>query len=254
MPGVLKPASHALLLLLLPQVYKALRNGAQTVAVKVIKNAPQPEAQQQQSATTLSEFRREVAILRSCRDPNVVSFLVRWGRGAGVGAGAVHVRCSQPHHAAASAAAAASLQGACLTDDGALLVLEYCEGGNLSRNIAADKVSWYRRGRKIAGDIAKGLVYLHSRRIVHLDVKSSNILLARCLGGCGWCYEVGGCPRHPFVRSGTRAGWRCLLAARPSLRYARLAFCLAACLPAGTARPSWPMWASPKSSRTTTRQ
>ncbi len=56
---------------------------------------------------------------------------------------------------------------------------EYCEGGNLARNIRVGKVSWYRRGRKIAIDIAKGLVFLHSRRIVHLDLKSPNILLAK---------------------------------------------------------------------------
>jgi serine/threonine protein kinase len=32
---------------------------------------------------------------------------------------------------------------------------------------------------QIAIDIAKGLVFLHSRRIVHLDLKSPNILLSR---------------------------------------------------------------------------
>lgn len=99
-----------------------------------------------------------------------------------------------------------------------MLVTEYCEGGNLARNIIARKVTWYKRGRKvrqpfvwlgceciicwvgtghiplaagvvkpallslllqIAIDIAKGLVFLHSRRIVHLDLKSPNILLSR---------------------------------------------------------------------------
>lgn len=33
------------------------------------------------------------------------------------------------------------------------------------------------RGLKIAIDIAAGLAYLHKRRVVHLDLKSSNILL-----------------------------------------------------------------------------
>lgn len=38
------------------------------------------------------------------------------------------------------------------------------------------------RGRDIALDIARGLYSLHSRRIVHMDVKSPNILLTReCL-------------------------------------------------------------------------
>jgi serine/threonine protein kinase len=64
----------------------------------------------------LNEFRREVAILKACRDPNIVAFL-----------------------------------GACLRDDCAMLVTEYCEGGNLARNILAHKVTWYKRGRKVGG-------------------------------------------------------------------------------------------------------
>jgi serine/threonine protein kinase len=32
---------------------------------------------------------------------------------------------------------------------------------------------------QIALDVARGLVFLHSRRIVHFDLKSPNILLTR---------------------------------------------------------------------------
>ena len=34
-------------------------------------------------------------------------------------------------------------------------------------------------GRRIALDIARGLHFLHSRKIVHFDLKSANILLSR---------------------------------------------------------------------------
>lgn len=34
-------------------------------------------------------------------------------------------------------------------------------------------------GRRIALDVARGLHFLHSRRLVHFDLKSANILLAR---------------------------------------------------------------------------
>lgn len=37
------------------------------------------------------------------------------------------------------------------------------------------------RGRKIALDVAMGLAFLHSHNVVHLDIKSGNILLARNL-------------------------------------------------------------------------
>ena len=41
---------------------------------------------------------------------------------------------------------------------------------------------YMRRGREIALDVARGLFFLHSRRIVHNDVKSPNVLLTReCL-------------------------------------------------------------------------
>ena len=47
------------------------------------------------------------------------------------------------------------------------------------QNVAAGKVDWWRRGRRIAADVARGLAFLHGRRIVHFDLKSPNILLAR---------------------------------------------------------------------------
>lgn len=45
--------------------------------------------------------------------------------------------------------------------------------------------------RRIALDIARGLHFLHSRRVVHLDLKSPNILLARDFTAKG--KEGGGC-------------------------------------------------------------
>jgi serine/threonine protein kinase len=36
-----------------------------------------------------------------------------------------------------------------------------------------------RRGRSVCIDVLRGLHYLHSKRVVHMDLKSSNILLTR---------------------------------------------------------------------------
>ncbi|KAL4437438.1 hypothetical protein ABPG75_004577 [Micractinium tetrahymenae] len=121
------------------KVYKGLRHGVQPVAVKIIPTRGDPT-----SAAALNEARREIAILRACRDVNIVQFV-----------------------------------GAHLGPEETWLVTEYLEGGDLMRNIAAGRVSWYRRGKKIALDVARGLVFLHSRRIAHFDVKSPNVLLAR---------------------------------------------------------------------------
>jgi len=99
-------------------------------------------------------FQKEISILKSCRDANIVQF-----------------------------------QGAYLGPERTLLVTEYMEGGNLMENLTRGRVTWWRRGRKIAIDVAKGLVYLHSRRIVHFDLKSPNILLAR--DGTGKIGDVG---------------------------------------------------------------
>lgn len=51
-----------------------------------------------------------------------------------------------------------------------------------SRHQAAPNKRRSRAPPQIALDIAKGLVFLHSRRIVHLDLKSPNILLSRWAG------------------------------------------------------------------------
>ncbi|KAK4366194.1 hypothetical protein RND71_014074 [Anisodus tanguticus] len=77
-----------------------------------------------------------------------------------------------------------SLEGFCHESKQQILVYEYLPGGSLADNLygAMSKkltLSWVRR-LKIAVDAAKGLDYLHNGsepRIIHRDVKSSNILL-----------------------------------------------------------------------------
>eukprot|EP00887_Chlorella_sp_A99_P003887 scaffold11.g3887.t1 len=112
------------------RVYKALRNGVQPVAVKVLDtsgNLRQMAAADFRRAGAASGRpgvpcwpTREVAILKACRDVNILQFV-----------------------------------GAYIGPERTLLVME------------------------IALDVARGLVFLHSRRIVHFDLKSPNILLSR---------------------------------------------------------------------------
>ncbi|XP_010264107.1 PREDICTED: probable LRR receptor-like serine/threonine-protein kinase At5g48740 isoform X2 [Nelumbo nucifera] len=77
-----------------------------------------------------------------------------------------------------------SLEGFCHESKQQILIYEYLSGGSLADNLYGSNsknvtLSWVRR-LKIAVDAAKGLDYLHNGsnpRIIHRDVKSSNILL-----------------------------------------------------------------------------
>ncbi|KAL4419698.1 hypothetical protein ABPG75_006796 [Micractinium tetrahymenae] len=125
-------------------VYKAMRNGVQPVAVKVLGTANVRVSSDVVKAVSNADLMKEISILRACRDTNILQF-----------------------------------QGACFDGQRTLLVTEYMEGGNLTHNLRTEKVTWWRRGKKIALDVARALVYLHSRRIIHLDIKSANVLLTR---------------------------------------------------------------------------
>ncbi|KAK9811716.1 hypothetical protein WJX72_008905 [[Myrmecia] bisecta] len=63
-----------------------------------------------------------------------------------------------------------------------MLVTEYLSGGTLYEAISNDADGdflWYKRGHRVALDIARGLAFMHSMvpKIIHFDLKSPNILL-----------------------------------------------------------------------------
>ena len=67
-----------------------------------------------------------------------------------------------------------------------------CGKDGIHRLVNLCKVScWICRGRSIALQIAQGLHFLHSRRIVHMDLKSANILLSREGGDHAKIADVG---------------------------------------------------------------
>lgn len=125
-------------------VYKGLYHGIHPVAIKIIHHIEEDRHK--------DSFIREASLLKALRHKNVVQFL------------------------------GASLDGPQGT---ALLVTELMELGDLWRALSAKDstgeriFSWYNRGAQCMMDVANGLHYLHTKRVVHFDLKSANILLSK---------------------------------------------------------------------------
>ncbi|KAK9834205.1 hypothetical protein WJX81_008121 [Elliptochloris bilobata] len=125
------------------KVYRALRNGVQDAAVKLLTNV---------DAAHMAVFLDEVRLLKRISfDRNIVQFygacletklpmLVMEYMGGGDLFSALQSR----------------VQG----------------------SGAAHPLSWWQRGRSVALDIARGLHFLHSQHVVHNDLKTKNILLS----------------------------------------------------------------------------
>eukprot|EP00884_Botryococcus_braunii_P015128 jgi/Botrbrau1/23616/Bobra.55_2s0011.1 len=98
---------------------------------------------------------REMSLLKSCKNSNIVQFL-----------------------------------GVCHRRDSLWLVMEYMPGGDLHSFLKRQKNwSWGPRAAELALDISRGLAYLHSQRVIHMDLKSGNVLLTS--GGLAKVADVG---------------------------------------------------------------
>jgi len=131
------------------EVFRASWHGTD-VAVKRLRfqggfGGPIQMQQHAQPAQAVQHsWRRELSVLLGLRHPNLVLFM-----GAAT--------CSAP----------------------TLIVSELCEGGTLFQLLHSRpqlRVTWPQR-LKLAVDTAKGMNFLHRRRIVHRDLKSLNLLL-----------------------------------------------------------------------------
>ena len=60
-----------------------------------------------------------------------------------------------------------------------MIVTEYCPAGDLRSKLSSDaSFLWIKSGRQMMLDVAAGLAYLHAKRIIHFDVKASNVLVS----------------------------------------------------------------------------
>eukprot|EP00884_Botryococcus_braunii_P020079 jgi/Botrbrau1/6755/Bobra.0324s0040.1 len=62
-------------------------------------------------------------------------------------------------------------QGVVFIDDQVWLIMEYMEGGNLTKALSTGtSFRWRKRGAQIAYDVASALAYLHSQGVIHLVI------------------------------------------------------------------------------------
>ena len=136
-------------------VYKAKWETA-SVAVKVFKrtaNRAHPSIRGQASSLTQSlapDGIREVQLLLRLRHPNIVSFI-------GVVDDPVSIVME-------------------LMPRGSLLEAIASSGGGGTGGLECGELTWARR-LQIARDVAAGMAYLHSKSILHRDLKSPNVFL-----------------------------------------------------------------------------
>lgn len=113
----------------------------QDVAVKVLK-------QRGQTAGLLTAMLKEAAVMRHCMHHSILRF-----------------------HGVSF-------------DAGVAMVVELMDGGDLFHALhrgqgAADYLWASARGKRIALQVAQGILYLHAQRLVHCDIKSLNVLLSK---------------------------------------------------------------------------
>ncbi|PRW45638.1 serine threonine- kinase receptor R831 [Chlorella sorokiniana] len=121
-------------------VYKALFNG-ELVACK--------EIDLEQSKEMQEAFVTEATRLHALRHPNIIAFF-----------------------------------GICVANGKGIVIMEFAEGRDLHAALqvkasGSDQrlFGWQRRGRRVAFELAKAVNYLHSKDVIHFDLKSQNVLL-----------------------------------------------------------------------------
>lgn len=119
------------------KVLKGIRHGVQDIAIKVSRV---------DNTSIYDSILSEAEMMKEMQDKNVVHFY-----------------------------------GICTDENCPMVIMELMEGGDLESALLHKNFEghfkWAKCGRKIALDIIKGLVYIHSKNIIHRDIKLKNVLL-----------------------------------------------------------------------------
>lgn len=143
-------------------VYRGTYDG-QDVAVKVLDWGEDGIATAAETTALRASFRQEVAVWQKLDHPNVTKFI-----GASMGTANLKIPSNTSPDAINS-----------LPTRACSVVVEYLPGGTLKKYLIRNwqKKLAFKVVIQLALDLARGLSYLHSKKIVHRDVKSENMLL-----------------------------------------------------------------------------
>ncbi|GLT78580.1 hypothetical protein SLA2020_501100 [Shorea laevis] len=135
----------------------------QEVAVKLLDWGEDGIATAAETAALRASFRQEVSVWYKLDHPNVSKFV-----GASMGTSNLKI----PSNNSADAPNSLPSRACCV-------VVEYLPGGTLKQYLIRNrrKKLAFKVVIQLALDLSRGLSYLHSKKIVHRDVKTENMLL-----------------------------------------------------------------------------
>ncbi|KAM7527213.1 hypothetical protein LguiB_030623 [Lonicera macranthoides] len=141
-------------------VYRGTYDG-QDVAVKVLDWGEDGIATVAETAALRSSFRQEVAVWHKLDHLNVTKFI-----GASMGTSNLKVPSNNDDRNS-------------LPSRACCVVVEYLTGGTLKKYLIRNcrKKLAFKIVIQLALDLSRGMSYLHSKKIVHRDVKTENMLL-----------------------------------------------------------------------------